>query len=427
MEINDLFTQYEELQKHFTTIDNLCRNTCEYNMEIKNLKSWLQRLHDLVIHLKLATHIRVKRGLLNVIGSISKSLFGTLDEDDLKLINENMDKLFDDDNKIKIIVSNQTALIRRMIKTNGLEQIEIISKTLEKDIQQIRNEGAITNLILQLEGASYDLHFQLNEILNVITMGKQGPIISPQVINHEEFLQAYRKTLEGKFAQQSMNEDNFQFILDISNLKLWTTNTKIFCSITIPILEDQQWNIQRIYPIPHRQQGIFIAPLIDTPFLVTSKETYISLTEDYFPKNCKETTHLYLCKKTQPVHSKVGTQDCTNELINHHKEAKICMYVVFAIRELTFIPLRAENHFIIIPKEEITIDTFCDDHEPGHIVLSEAKLIYSNKPCSLVYHGNLMKIGGSTEEITYETRIKLSKINDTLDLNILSNNVKQRH
>ena len=254
-------------------------------------------------------------------------------------------------------------------------------------------------------------------------MGKQG-IISPQVINHEEFLQTYPKTLEGKFAQQSINEDNFQFILDISNLKLWTTNTKIFCSITIPILEDQQWNIQRIYPIPHRQQGIFIAPLIDTPFLMTSKETYISLTEDYFPKNCKETAHLYLCKKTQLVHSKLGTQDCTNELINHHKEAKICTYVVFAIRELTFIPLRAENHFIIIPKEEITIDTFCDDHEPGHIVLSEAKLIYSNKPCSLVYHGNLMKIGGSTEEITYETRIKLPKINDTLDLNILSNNVK---
>ena len=51
MEINDLFTQYEELQKHFTTIDNLCRNKCEYNTEIKNLKSRLQRLHDLVIHL----------------------------------------------------------------------------------------------------------------------------------------------------------------------------------------------------------------------------------------------------------------------------------------------------------------------------------------------------------------------------------------
>ena len=201
----------------------------------------------------------MKRGLLNVIGSISKSLFGTLDEDDLKLINENMDKLFDDDNKIKIIVSNQTALIRRMIKTNWIgtnrNHFQNIGKGYPTNTKRRRYNQPHTTI--------YDLHFQLNEILNVITMGKQG-IISPQVINHQEFLQAYRKTLERKFAQQIMNEDNFQFILDISNLKLWTTNTKIFCNITMPILEDQQWNIQRIYPIPHRQQGIFIVPLIDT-------------------------------------------------------------------------------------------------------------------------------------------------------------------
>ena len=71
-------------------------------------------------------HYRSKRGLLNVIGSASKTLFGTLDEEDLELINKNIDTLFDSSNKIKMILSNQTALIRHVLgdtRTNQLENL----------------------------------------------------------------------------------------------------------------------------------------------------------------------------------------------------------------------------------------------------------------------------------------------------------------
>ena len=49
------------------------------------------------------TQLRTKRGLLNIVGSIAKSLFGTLDTDDLDLIITNIDKLFQDGNELKIM------------------------------------------------------------------------------------------------------------------------------------------------------------------------------------------------------------------------------------------------------------------------------------------------------------------------------------
>lgn len=60
----------------------------------------------------------VKRRILNIIESVQKSLFGTLDEDDLILINQNIDKLFDKNTKLAKIVQNQTAMYRSILQSD---------------------------------------------------------------------------------------------------------------------------------------------------------------------------------------------------------------------------------------------------------------------------------------------------------------------
>ena len=213
------------------------------------------------------------------------------------------------------------------------------------------------NVIFAIFHIIYDLHFQLDEILNVITLGKQS-IISPQIINHQQFMEAYKTILEDRFLHQNVHETNFQFILDISTLKLWTTNTKSF----LPILEDQEWNIQKVYPIPREKQGVFMAPLIESPLYMLTHDLFINLNEDYFSKNYRDTANLYICKRNQPTHSKLSIHDYPTEIINHSndkiKVVKICTYILFSIRELTFVPLYTENHYIVIPEKSIPIWTY---------------------------------------------------------------------
>lgn len=67
--------------------------------------------------------MRTKRGLLNFVGSISKTLFGTLDEDDLSLVNGNIDKLFSQQNQITHTLQNQTQIIKALLDCNGAQRL----------------------------------------------------------------------------------------------------------------------------------------------------------------------------------------------------------------------------------------------------------------------------------------------------------------
>ena len=65
--------------------------------------------------LRALLHYRIKRGIFNIIGSASKSPFDTLDENDLQTIDANIDKLFNNQNKLSHIVQNQTAIFKAIL------------------------------------------------------------------------------------------------------------------------------------------------------------------------------------------------------------------------------------------------------------------------------------------------------------------------
>ena len=52
-------------------------------------------------------------------------------------------------------------------------------------------------------------------------MGKQG-MVSPQLIDHKQFLDAYKSVVSSQFLKPAIEakETNFQFLLDISKLTL---------------------------------------------------------------------------------------------------------------------------------------------------------------------------------------------------------------
>ena len=210
-------------------------------------------------------HYRSKRGLLNVIGWVSKTLFGILLEKDLEFINKNIDTLFDSSNKINTILSNQTALIRHVlddIKTNQLEN-------LTNDIRKIENHNEkneiLISLLLQTESTTSELHINIDEIFNTIILGKQG-IINPQIIEPKQFLTTLDQVTKQSFMSNHIEPSvqNFQLILDLSKLKLWTNDNKFIYTVTVSLLEYDELKITKIYPIRFKQNSVFNAPVVET-------------------------------------------------------------------------------------------------------------------------------------------------------------------
>lgn len=252
-------------------------------------------------------------------------------------------------------------------------------------------------------------------------------MISPQVIDHKLFINAYKTLSNTKFLHPMIqpNEDNFPLMLDISKLTLWTMQSKIFFKISIPILENQKWRMQKIYPIPTKKNEIFLAPLIENPYYLLNEELFINTDQEYFNKNCRNTANLYICKRNQPTHSKLNIHDCAAELVNHENSIKICQFVLFEIRELTFVPLYQENHYIVIPQHETIIDAICDDLTSQRKVISEPSAMYSEKPCSTIYGTNLMKIGGISKSISFDTKMKQIPSLNITDTSLLLDKLEQ--
>ena len=416
--IEDIYKNLNQLKLCVKTLDKFCTKPCPYALEIETLQHRINQLNDLTLHLQLMTHNRNRRGFLNIIGAASKALFGTLDDDDLTIINHNIDKLFDDENRMKTIISNQTALIRKILKSEDVRKADENARQI-KDAQQLLQRSEIaTAAVLRAEESANSLRSQIDSIINAIIIGKQG-IISPQLIDHHQFLDAYQSILKAGHIKPTIEakESNFQFILDISELTLWTQERKVFFKISIPLLEDQEWTIQKIYPLPIKKGNAFIAPLVETPYYLLTADLFMNINKEYLDRSCRRAGHAQLCRRNQPIHSKLGTRDCATELINHSNQIKICQFVVFKITDLTFVPLHNENHYIVIPSKPTEVHALCEKDE--QIKIDVPSLIHSKVSCNLVYNNNLMKIGGTASTIEYTSSWKEAPTHNNTDLEIL--------
>ncbi|XP_043521508.1 uncharacterized protein LOC122534690 [Frieseomelitta varia] len=188
------------------------------------------------------TDKQVGRGLINAIGSISKTLFGTLDNDDLSLINKNIDGLFNEafQNKISSIIQNQTIIMKQILTDDNFESLT--TKLIEQStkLQKAQNTLMFDETLLTLEILYSEFADKINEFYNIIILGKNG-IIDTTLINIDQFIRAYKdvtKTKSVTIAERKLS--NFQTIIDISKLTAVIIDNAIIYRIEASMLEEHE-------------------------------------------------------------------------------------------------------------------------------------------------------------------------------------------
>lgn len=407
LDTSDLFKQIESILAYKNRISST-PHSADFQEELDTLDKRIVNVQHLARHIKTLIHRRNRRGLLNFVGSISKTLFGTLDTDDLDLINQNMDKLFDDNKKIKTILANQTSLIRKILNSESLQKLEDSYNQLARKLD---SQTIFVKTLAKIEYALEDLHFQIDELLNALILGKQG-IISPQILNPEDFIQNYARIVSSTARSSSITPrlEHFQFILDISDLTVFALHDRLFFKISVPLVLEQEWKITRVYPIPREQNGIFMAPIVDNPVFLSSNLFFMNTDLNYLAKFCKHKS-VTICKQTQPIHNANTNNDCPSEIVNFKKNTNHCEISVYRIDYVSFIPLHAENQYLALPSKPIEIDAICKGNHRTHTIVSPS-IISSNESCDLLFNNEYMRIGESKTEIKYETKLKTIGLHD---------------
>ena len=110
------------------TIRRMCGVTCDEKQEIMLSIRRCNTVEQSAKELKSLVIIKRLREFSISLEMSLKTLFGTLNGEDLKLINENIDKLFSDQNFLTIAIRNLISIIKTLLRTEIFSQIEKLRK-----------------------------------------------------------------------------------------------------------------------------------------------------------------------------------------------------------------------------------------------------------------------------------------------------------
>ncbi len=220
-------------------------------------------LHKIKQLLDKLDYHRVKRGLVNALGKAVKFLTGNLDDDDLKIINENLEVLHKNQNseidKINKLTSFANHLSMRYSEDAKLLNANILST--QKILQNLTNTADF-RILLQNEV------YQSEILLNTLSMIERTISLSLheipnlELIRVNELLEISKHLRKIYDTQQLLQFDDVHLfkILESTKLFIIGSDQAITFLFKVPILKPFVANYSQIYPIPNRQDVVIIPP-----------------------------------------------------------------------------------------------------------------------------------------------------------------------
>ncbi|XP_060520848.1 uncharacterized protein LOC132698673 [Cylas formicarius] len=200
-------------------------------------------------------NFRTKRGLINGVGTIFKSITGNLDSTDGEYFNECIDKVTKDEHEIEKLLKNQISVTSSVIKSfnSTIQSLRIDEETFNQDLTQIQKslydisdtvafyESQIKtlNLCESLMESYVYLESYLSDILNAITFARikvlHSSIIYPRdlVIS----LQEISKSLTKNNLPLPPYTSSIARYVDIMELEAFQTENKVVFVLRIPLID----------------------------------------------------------------------------------------------------------------------------------------------------------------------------------------------
>lgn len=147
----------------------------------------IEKLEDKFKTLENRHHIIKKRGLINGIGTIYKWIAGTMDDEDLQLINKHF-QLTDDNNHQLINTINSQIQINDNFNTS----INTLLRAIQKDRKYIENIITKQNDQTFIQMNKFDLRLKIQDTNNILTELQDNivfsklNIIHPSLLTHDE-------------------------------------------------------------------------------------------------------------------------------------------------------------------------------------------------------------------------------------------------
>lgn len=371
-DLNPIILEINKLHHKSQNISTTIGTHKEYNADISNYIELLKLTQDRVEN-KIKEIIphpeRIKRGLVNGLGSIFKAVTGNLDASDGERYEKLIYELRQNQNNLQANILKQNSLSLSVIdKFNStIQQINYNEKLLESKINQIslivqkaayrENSLYMKDIINQILNVYEIINSILQDVENSLTFSKLK-IMHPSIIKTEDlFIELTKLQKRTGFSQMPLpvTLENTLLYEKLINIESFVLNNKITYLLHIPIMHPNPFDYFHMYSVPIYYQSLFKVVLPRNKYLLKNQLHYA-----YYNQECQEILpESYICEK-ENLNEIEENSPCEVKLLNSDKDTSSCKQTEVKITQPIINRLDKTNQWILVlpAKEAIKFKCF---------------------------------------------------------------------
>lgn len=357
---NKLKSQYENIIHSLNDEFRL-----EYHNYITTLNYSIQNIDETFCRIFPQTS-RYKRGLINGLGSVVKSITGNLDAEDGERINKALELMETDQNNMHQLLSEQTSVMIDAIDelNKTLEGLTHNQKQIVKRIEylQLVIEGTLTDSMTAYDRVQLlELFTQISSLLdnivsviltteNAITFSKLNTyhtsILKPKFISSE-----LRRIENQIIDSRLITKDDITLYEKVFRIKSIQIDFKIIFQIEIPLVDTSDYIYYQLYSLPiPKSKNTFTMIIPQAKYLILNEQQYA-----FRNQPCQELgNQTYFCEEDNPT-TIDSNSPCEIKLINFQKPINNCQQDEVKISKPTVSKYGNSQYIIVAPMESKAI------------------------------------------------------------------------
>lgn len=315
---------------------------------------------------------RIKRGLVNAVGSVFKAITGNLDASDGERYEKLIKNLENNQNKLATNILNQNSISTSVIDkfSSTVQQIGQNQKQIENRINQVsmivqktaykENMDFIRDILNQVINLYEIIDSILQDIENSITFSKLK-LIHPSIIKIEDLVSELRKIEKSISPYQlplPINLENVLLFENIIDIDCFILNNKITYLLRVPIVNLRDFEYYHLYSIPVKHQSLFKVVIPRNKFLIKNQFHYT-----YRETPCKKIlVDSFLCDKEEL--KEIDTKSpCEVNLLHFTKSIPTCRQIGVTITQPVANQLDTSNQWIFVLPQGKLVELKCHHQE----------------------------------------------------------------
>ena len=388
------------LQQYAQYIDSTCAKltvkrwtTCSYFSEtmdskLRQIRNTQKLLFDIVQESEKDK--RQRRGLFNFVGKVSKSLFGTMDDDDAQFYHDHIEHLEQGSVTLTQLLKEQLIVVKSTLGTinESLTDVEYNEQKMREGLTALQSH--VTTFGTQVENATHLLSLKITledhivraldaaqttlrnfDILVVRIAIAQKGTLAPRVMSPSMLLDALRNS-SSLFPRDTtlpfpLSKDYIHVAYPLCEVRVYIYEQRIGYVISVPLVHKGTFNVLKVIPIPVRidpEKFAYIDVGESVLCIDQAKQYYFSMTESQLAECKVMKPGQYVCKHQRTLLSVAAVQSCAVMMLQRKDTLPpICDTGVVRLSHTMWTQLR-NNTWIYFAPHPDTLTIACPNDKP---------------------------------------------------------------